>query len=147
MPEVHNCQNGGDGAQGLLSLPVLGDERGSLVVIESSRNVPFNIERVYYLLGTREGVARGCHAHRTLRQFAIAVHGSCTMLFDDGRERRQFILDRADRGILIPPMTWHELSDFSSDCVLLVLADAHYDEDDYIRDYSTFIDEARIAEA
>jgi dTDP-4-dehydrorhamnose 3,5-epimerase-like enzyme len=127
----------------LVPLTARGDERGSLVAIEQHRDVPFAIARVYYLFGTREGVTRGLHAHRALRQFAIAVRGSCTMLLDDGSVRGTLRLDDSAVGLMLPPMVWHEMSAFSEDCVLMVLADAPYDEGDYIRDYDRFLELAR----
>ena len=127
----------------LVPLTARGDERGSLIAIEESRDVPFAIARVYYLFGTREEVTRGLHAHRSLRQFAVAVRGSCTMLLDDGNLRGTLRLDDPTVGLMLPPMVWHEMSDFSDDCVLMVLADAPYDEADYIRDYDRFLELAR----
>ena len=127
----------------LLPLTLRGDERGSLVAIEESRDVPFPIARVYYLFGTRDGVTRGLHAHVALRQFAVAVRGSCSMLLDDGARRTTLRLDDPTVGLMLPPMVWHEMSDFSADCVLMVLAGAPYDEADYIRDYDRFLELAR----
>ena len=121
-----------------IDLPVMGDDRGSLVAIEQSRTIPFDIARVYYLFGTKPGVTRGLHAHRRLRQVAVAVSGSCQMMLDDGAREATVVLDDPGRGIVLPPMVWHEMSDFSEDCVLLVAADAAYDEADYIRDLSEF---------
>lgn len=116
-----------------------GDERGSLVAIEGERDVPFAIARAYYVFGTLPGVTRGFHAHKQLQQVAVCVIGSCTMLMDDGRRKESVRLDSPDRGLLIPPRVWHEMSDFSPDCVLLVLASDHYDEADYLRDYAGFL--------
>jgi dTDP-4-dehydrorhamnose 3,5-epimerase-like enzyme len=127
----------------LVPLIVRGDERGSLVPIEQHRDVPFAIGRVYYMFGTREGVTRGVHAHRALRQFAVAVRGSCTILLDDGARRETLRLSDPAVGLMLPPMVWHEMSHFSDDCVLMVLADAPYDEADYIRDYDRFLELAR----
>jgi dTDP-4-dehydrorhamnose 3,5-epimerase-like enzyme len=122
----------------LIPLAVRGDERGRLVAIEGLGEVPFAIARVYYVYATSPGVTRGLHAHRALNQVAVAVAGSCTMLLDDGNARVSVRLDDPATGLTLPPMIWHEMSDFSDDCVLLVLADAPYDEDDYIRDYRDF---------
>ena len=117
---------------------VRGDDRGNLVAIEALRDVPFDIARVYYLYGTDAGVARGFHAHRTLRQWAVCVSGSCTMLLDDGHAKEMVTLDDPAAGVAIPPMVWHEMRDFAPGTVLLVLADQGYDEADYIRDYAAF---------
>lgn len=121
-----------------ISLTVKGDERGSLVAIEQQRQIPFEIARAYYLFATQPGVVRGLHAHRALTQFAVAVNGSCQILLDDGIERQTVSLNDPALGLLLPPMVWHEMSDFSADCVLLVLAGEPYDEADYIRDYDQF---------
>ncbi|MDP2226976.1 MAG: FdtA/QdtA family cupin domain-containing protein [Moraxellaceae bacterium] len=122
----------------LLTFRVLGDERGQLVALEAGRNIPFDIRRTYYLVGTSPSVARGFHAHRELQQVAICVAGRCRMVMDDGQIRRDVWLDSPDKGILLPPMVWHEMHDFSVDCVLLVLASDHYLESDYVRDYAEF---------
>ena len=123
----------------LIPLAVRGDERGRLVAIEQMSDVPFTIARVYYVYATVTGVTRGLHAHRALHQLAVAVAGSCTMLLDDGARRMTVRLDDPAAGLTLPPMVWHEMSDFSADCVLMVLADAAYDETDYIRDYGEFL--------
>ena len=120
-------------------LTVRGDERGSLIAIEQSDTIPFDVARAYYLYGTQPGVVRGLHAHRRFVQFAVPVRGSCTMLLDDGRNRVNLPLDDPALGLMLPPMVWHEMADFSAECVLLVLADAPYDEGDYIRDYDEFL--------
>lgn len=123
----------------LIDLPVRGDERGSLVAVEGRRQVPFEIARIYYIFGTRPDVERGFHAHRKLNQYAICLAGSCLMLVDDGTERREVRLHRPDQALSLSPMIWHEMRDFSPDCVLLLLADAPYDEADYIREYDEFL--------
>ena len=123
----------------LVPLATLGDERGRLVAIEERYDIPFAIARVYYVYATKPGVTRGLHAHLALNQVAVAVAGSCTMLLDDGVRRVEVRLDDPATGLSLPPMMWHEMSDFSADCVLMVLADAAYDEADYIRDYGEFL--------
>lgn len=127
----------------LISFLPLGDERGSLVALEANRTVPFDIKRVYYLFGTKEGVSRGFHAHKRLKQVAVCVTGKCKMLLDDGKEKTEVWLDSSTKGIFIQSMVWREMRDFSEDCVLLVLASEYYDEDDYIRDYDDFIEVVR----
>lgn len=122
----------------LVQLQKHGDDRGSLVALEDQRNVPFSIKRAYYLFGTKEGVRRGFHAHKKLQQMAIVVRGQCRFHLDDGKEQVELLLDNPAQGLMIPPGLWHEMYDFSSDCVLLVLANEHYDESDYIRKYEDF---------
>lgn len=123
----------------LIDLPPLGDERGSLVSIEVANNIPFDVKRVYYIYGTKSGVSRGFHAHKNLQQLAVCVSGSCRMLLDDGKSREEIWLNTPEVGLIIGNNIWREMHDFSEDCVLLVLASEHYDESDYIRDYSEFL--------
>jgi dTDP-4-dehydrorhamnose 3,5-epimerase-like enzyme len=122
----------------VISLPSLGDERGGLVAIEASKHIPFEIKRAYYIFGTQVGVARGFHAHKKLQQLAICVAGKCRMLLDDGVVKESVWLDSPTKGLLIGNNVWREMHDFSDGCVLLVLASEHYEESDYIRDYSEF---------
>jgi len=123
----------------LINFKPLGDDRGSLVALEANESVPFDIKRVYYIFGTKEGVSRGFHAHRNLKQIAICVTGSCRFVVDDGYKREEIVLDSSNKGLVIDDLTWREMHDFSPDCVLLVLASEYYDESDYIRDYDEFI--------
>jgi len=117
----------------------LGDERGSLIALESNKSVPFDIKRVYYIFGTKKSVSRGFHAHLNLKQVAVCVTGSCRFILDNGKQKEEIILDSATKGLLIEDLTWREMYDFSPDCVLMVLASKHYDESDYIRDYQEFL--------
>jgi dTDP-4-dehydrorhamnose 3,5-epimerase-like enzyme len=122
----------------LIAFEEHGDERGTLVALEADHNCPFDVKRVYYIYGTKAGVRRGYHAHRALKQLAVVVRGSCKFLLDDGAEVNLVTLDQPDRGLYIEGLVWREMYDFSDDCVLMVLADQHYDERDYIRDYEKF---------
>lgn len=115
-----------------------GDERGMLVALEEERNIPFTIRRVYYLFDTKARVRRGYHAHRHLRQVLVAMSGSVKIHLDNGFEHAEVTLDTPYRGLLLDSMIWREMSDFSRDCLLLVLADQLYDPADYIRDYQEF---------
>lgn len=127
----------------LIQLQKHGDDRGRLVSLEEEKNIPFPIKRVYYMFETTEGVRRGFHAHKKLKQIAIAVRGSCRFHLDDGKEKIEILLDSPSQGLFIEPHFWHEMYDFSEDCVLMVLADDFYDESDYIREYSEFSEVAK----
>lgn len=127
----------------LIQLQTHGDDRGSLVALEDGKNIPFSIKRVYYLFKTKNGVRRGFHAHKQLKQLAIAVRGSCRFILDDGKERIEVLLDNPAQGLLIESFMWREMYDFSEDCVLMILADQLYDESDYIRDYDEFLEEVK----
>ena len=126
-----------------ISFKALGDERGSLVSLEGNKSVPFDIKRVYYIFGTKEGISRGFHAHRNLKQVAVCVIGSCRFILDNGNQRDEVVLDKSTTGLLIDNLIWREIYDFSPDCVLMVLANEHYNESDYIRDYQNFIKEVK----
>lgn len=122
----------------LIQLQSHGDERGSLVSLEEQKNIPFSIKRVYYMFDTKEKVRRGFHAHKELKQLAIVLKGSCRFLLDDGKEKIEVLLDNPAQGLYIESFIWREMFGFSDDCVLVVLADAFYDEADYVRDYEEF---------
>ncbi len=115
-----------------------GDERGMLVSLEENKEIPFLIKRVYYMFDTKKGVVRGKHAHKTLEQILICVHGSCKILLDDGYSRQTIILDNPSEGIYLKGLIWREMFDFSEDAVLMVLASDIYLESDYIRDFEQF---------
>ncbi len=126
-----------------IDFDVIGDARGSLVVLESDRNIPFHITRVYYLYGLSADIPRGFHAHRKLRQVAVCINGKCEMLMDDGKSRQKVVLDSSSKGLLIDTMQWHEMHNFTEDCILMVLASDHYNESDYIRNYEEFLNEIK----
>ncbi len=123
----------------LIRFKINGDEKGSLISLESNKNIPFDIKRVYYIFGTINGTRRGYHAHKNLRQVLICVSGSCKILLDNGK-KTEILLNSSDQGLLVESLIWREMFDFSADCVLMVLADNYYDEEDYIRDYQEFLD-------
>lgn len=102
--------------------------------------MPFDIARVYYLYDVPGGESRAGHAHYELEQVLIAVAGSFQVTVDDGKRRERFLLNKPFQGLVISRMVWREIDDFSSGAVCLVLASAPFDEADYIRDHSTFLD-------
>ncbi len=122
----------------LIQLQKHGDHRGSLVALEDQKQIPFAVRRLYYMFDC-DDARRGEHAHHQLRQMVIAIRGSCSFSLDDGKEKTEVLLDNPAIGLMVEPMVWHEMSNFSEDCVLLALADAHYDESDYIRNYQEFL--------
>ncbi len=116
-----------------------GDDRGQLVALEEHKDIPFEIKRVYYMYDTTEGVRRGFHAHKSLEQILICIHGSCKILMDNGVEKKIVPLEKPYEGLYISNNIWREMYDFSEDAVLMVLASDFYTEDDYIRDYDEFL--------
>jgi dTDP-4-dehydrorhamnose 3,5-epimerase-like enzyme len=130
MASVHDCQ--------ILEFPRIQDPRGTLTPIENNRQIPFEIERVYYLYDVSGGASRAGHSHKQLRQVLIAISGSFDVHVDDGHERRVIHLNRPHQGLYIPRMIWREIDNFSSNAVCIALASLPYDESDYYRHYEDF---------
>ena len=122
----------------LINFQIFGDERGSLVSLESYKNIPFEIKRSYYIFNTKSNVSRGKHAHKNLKQVLIALKGNCEIILDDGKNQDKITLNSPSQGLYIEGLLWREMQNFSPDCVLLVLADNYYNEEDYIREYKDF---------
>ena len=113
--------------------------KGNLSVIENQKDIPFDIKRIYYLYDVPGGEKRGAHAHKELYQLIIAANGSFRVTLDDGKEKKEFYLNRPYQGLLVKPGIWRDLDEFSSGSVCLVLASEGYDEGDYIRNYKDFL--------
>lgn len=126
-----------------IELPKISDPRGNLTFIESGRQVPFEIKRVYYLYDVPGGATRAGHGHKTLEQLMIAMSGSFDVELDDGRARKKYHLNRSSYGLYIPRMIWREIDNFSSGSVCMVLASELFDEQDYYRDYQGFVRAAK----
>lgn len=122
----------------IIGLPKITDLRGNLTFIEGRKHVPFEISRVYYVYDVPGGAERGGHAHKALSQLIVATSGSFDVVLDDGERKQRFHLNRPYMGLLVCPMVWRELDNFSSGSVCMVLASNLYDEDDYYREYSAF---------
>jgi dTDP-4-dehydrorhamnose 3,5-epimerase-like enzyme len=122
----------------IIELPRIQDHRGNLTYIESERHVPFEIKRTYYLYDVPGGASRAAHGHKRLHQLMVAMSGSFDVTLDDGRNKKQFHLNRSYYGLYIPPMIWRDLDNFSSGSVCMVLASEYYDEEEYIRNYDAF---------
>ena len=116
-----------------------GDDRGMLVALEEYKDIPFEIKRVYYMYDTGENEQRGFHAHKSLEQILICIHGSCKVLLDNGTEKKIVSLEKPYEGLYIANNMWREMYDFSPDAVLMVLASEYYKEEDYIREYDAFL--------
>jgi len=122
----------------IIEIPKIMDKRGNLAVIENGL-LPFKMKRVYYLFDVPAGAYRGGHAHKKQQAFLIAISGSFEVILDDGNQRKSIMLNRPDRGLLIPTGIWRELHDFSQGSVCLVVNSDQFDESDYIRDYDFFL--------
>ena len=127
----------------IMDLPKILDDRGNLGVIEAGRPVPFLIKRVYWVYDVPGGEVRGGHAYKHLQEFFISLSGSFDVELDDGLNRRTVSLNRSYFGLYVPNLIWHHLKNFSTNSVCMVLASLPYSEEDYVRDYGTFLSIAR----
>lgn len=123
----------------IIDLPKITDPRGNLTVVEGNQHVPFEIKRVFYLYDVPTGSDRGAHAHKKLNQFLICLAGSFDVSLDDGVRKKICHLNRPWRGLHIPPMIWAAEINFDPGSICLVLASEHFDEKDYYRDYSKYL--------
>lgn len=130
-PTVNDCR--------VVSLPKISDPRGNLTFIEGGKHIPFEIKRLFYLYDVPTEEGRGAHAHRTLHQFLVCLSGSFDVAVDDGEFQATVHLNRPWKGLHVPPMIWAAEVNFDPGSVCLVLASDLYKEDDYIRDYDTFL--------
>lgn len=114
------------------------DVRGNLSVIEEFKDIPFKIERVYWIYDVPGGEARGGHAYKENEEFIVALSGSFDVILDDGKEKKTFHLNRSYYGLYVPKGLWREMDNFSTNSLALVLSSTKYDVNDYIRDYEEF---------
>ena len=122
-----------------INFPEKGDERGTLIVVEGKEDIPFEIKRVFYMLGTDSTKVRGQHANRDSEFILVNIAGSSKVKVDDGKGNTKiFILDKPATGLYIPKMIWKDMYDFSKDSILMVLSNNHYDEKEYIRNYEDY---------
>ena len=122
----------------IIDLPKIPDDRGNLSFFENSRQIPFDIQRVYWIYDVPGGEVRGGHAYRELQEVIIALSGSFDVILHDGKEEKHFMLNRSYSGLYIPKMMWRQLENFSTNAMALIVADAAYNEADYIRDFNDF---------
>ena len=121
----------------LTDIPTITDTRGNLAVIERDI-LPYQVKRVYYLFDVPSDSYRGGHAHKEQLEFLIALSGSFNVTLDNGSQKKSFLLNKPNKGLLLPTGIWRELEDFSSGAVCLVLSSGEFDEGDYIRNYQDF---------
>jgi hypothetical protein len=131
-PSVFDCS--------LVDLGKISFAEGNLTVVENTNSFPFHVKRVFYLYDIAGGESRGAHAHKECHQFLVAASGSFEVSLDDGKYKRQVLLNRPHLGLHIPPSIWAQEVNFSSGAICLVLASHQYDPLDYIRDYSKYVE-------
>ena len=123
----------------ILQLPRFSDPRGNLSVIEELKDIPFKIERTYWIYDVPGGETRGGHAYKENQEFIVALSGSFDVVLDDGKEKKVFSLNRSYNGLYVPRGYWREMNNFSTNSLALVLSSTRYDATDYIRDYKEFL--------
>ncbi len=124
----------------IITLPKIVDPRGNLTVAEQLKDIPFEVRRVYWTYDVPSGEHRGGHAHKQCHEFIVAVSGSFTVTLDDGKEKKSFLLNHPYQGLMVETGVWRTLEDFSSGAVCLVLAEDYFDEEDYIYEYTDFLE-------
>ena len=122
-----------------IDLPKFLDIRGNLSFVEQNNHIPFEIKRTYWLYDVPGGEARGGHAYISNEEFIVALSGSFDVVVDNGNEKKVFQMNRSYYGLYIPKGMWREINNFSSNSFALEFGSAEYNEDDYIRDYDTFL--------
>ena len=122
-----------------IDLQTITDSRGSVSVLESGKNTPFEVKRTFHIYNVEENAERGSHAHKKNEQVYACLNGSVTITFDDGINKEDFVLSDPSKGLYVGPMMWHTLKNFSPGTVLFVWNSMGYDEDDYIKDYDEFL--------
>ncbi len=132
MITVYDCS--------LIQLRRIEFRKGNITPVQNMEEIPFDMKRIFYLYDIPGGESRGAHAHKTCHQFIIAVSGCFEVLMDDGRTKRQVMLNRPYFGLHIPPNIWASQINFSSGSICLVIASENFNEDDYIRDYNEFLE-------
>lgn len=132
---MYNC--------GLLKMKEFSGKYGSLVPIEGGKDIPFDIKRVYYITNVEKDVVRGFHSHKALHQILICINGSVKIRVKNPNDEEVYELNDISKGLYIGPLIWREMFDFTENAVLLVLASDYYDENDYIRNYDFYLEEAK----
>ena len=123
----------------LISLPKIKNRSGNITPLENDTTIPFCVKRVFYLYDIPGGESRGAHAHKKCHQLLIAASGAFEVLLDDGQTTKKVLLNTPSTSLHIPPGIWASEINFSSGAICLVLASELYDESDYLRDYSEFL--------
>lgn len=125
--------------QELIKFKKISDSRGELVAIEGGKSIPFDIQRIYYITQLNPSLPRGYHSHTDLKQVMICLRGSCKVILDNGKTRNEVLLNDCSSGLFLGENIWREMHSFTSDCIILVLANRFYDPSDYIRNYDDFL--------
>lgn len=127
----------------IINLPKIEDPRGNLSIIEEEKNIPFKIERAYWIYDVPGGQVRGGHAFKEQQELIVALSGSFDVVVDDGKERKIFSLNRSYYGLFVPAGLWRQMENFSTNSLAIVLSSTPFNENDYIRDYQEYLKRGR----
>lgn len=127
----------------IIEIPKIKDE-GYLCFFEGNNHIPFPIKRIYYIFDVIKNAVRGKHAHKKTKQVLFCIRGSITIVLDNGKDKEAITLNKPNQGIFLDTMMWHEMVAFKEGTVLLVVASDVYKEEDYIRDYKTYLEEVNL---
>lgn len=123
----------------IVNLPKIVDPRGNLSFIEEEKQIPFKIERTYWIYDVPGGEVRGGHAFKNQQEFIVALSGSFDVIIDDGINKQTYLLNRSYYGLYIPVGLWRQMENFSTNSLAIVLSSTQFSEDDYIREYADFL--------
>lgn len=127
----------------IIEIPKIEDE-GYLCFMEGNNHIPFSIKRVYYIFDVIKNAVRGRHTHKKTKQVIFCIRGSITIILDNGKDKEAITLNKPNQGLFLDAMMWHEMVAFKEGTVLLVIASDIYKEDDYIRNYKKYLEEAGL---
>jgi dTDP-4-dehydrorhamnose 3,5-epimerase-like enzyme len=122
----------------IIQLPKVLDERGNLSFFENNNQIPFTIERAYWIYDVPGGEIRGGHAYKTLQEVIVALSGSFDVVLNDGQKEKKFTLNRSYYGLYVPKMVWRHMENFSTNALALIAADQTYNADEYVLDFEAF---------
>jgi dTDP-4-dehydrorhamnose 3,5-epimerase-like enzyme len=122
----------------IIHFPKIPDERGNLSFFENNNQIPFAIARTYWIYDVPGGEVRGGHAYKNLQEVIVAISGSFDVVLHDGNEQKVYTLNRSYYGLYVPKMIWRHMENFSTNSLALVVTDAFYEEEQYIREFDTF---------
>ena len=122
----------------IIQLPKILDDRGNLSFFENNSQLPFEIQRVYWIYDVPGGESRGGHAYKELQEVIVALSGSFDVVLHDGKEEKKFTLNRSYYGLYVPKMMWRHIENFSTNSLALIATDAFYDEGQYIREFEQY---------
>ena len=128
----------------IITLPKMLDRRGNLSIIEEFKNIPFKIERVYWVYDVPGGESRGGHSYKKNEEFIVALSGSFDVVLNNGSEWKKYSLNRSYYGLYVPNVLWREMNNFSTNSLALILSSTRYEEEDYVRDYNVYLKMKKI---